>query len=98
MSMERVAASGQTRSVAATRLPCSNRSRARSYLCNGDAGDREQSADNQLGGHAVAKEQHARYQGEHRKQQAEGWTRAMEQRPISQNQSPNPTIPPMKMV
>src|SRR6476620_3280566 len=50
----------------------SNWSSARSYLCNGDAGDREQPSDNQLGGHAVAKEQHARNQGEHRKQQTEG--------------------------
>src|ERR1700740_1072312 len=45
---------------------------ARSCLCNCDAGDREQPTDNQLRGHAVAKEQHARNQGEHGKQQAEG--------------------------
>ncbi len=45
--------------VATTRLPGSNWSSARSYLCNGDAGDREQPTDNQLWGHAVAKEQHA---------------------------------------
>jgi hypothetical protein len=56
--------------VATTRLPVSNWSSARSYLCNGDAGDREQPTDNQLWGHTVAKEQHARNQGEHRKQQA----------------------------
>src|SRR5207253_11274356 len=58
--------------VATKRLPGSNWSSARSYLCNGDAGDREQPTDNQLWGHAVAKEQHARNQGEHRKQQTEG--------------------------
>jgi hypothetical protein len=57
--------------VATTRLSISNWSSGRSYLCNGDAGDREQPTDNQLWGHTVAKEQHARNQGEHRKQQAE---------------------------
>jgi hypothetical protein len=60
-----------TTEVATTRLPVSNWSSGRSYLCNGDAGDREQPTDNQLWGHTVAKEQHARNQGEHRKQQAE---------------------------
>jgi hypothetical protein len=59
-----------TTEVATTRLPVSNWSSGRSYLCNGDAGDREQPTDNQLWGHTVAKEQHARNQGEHRKQQA----------------------------
>ena len=54
--------------VATTRLPGSNWSSGRSYLCNGDPGDREQPTDNQLWGHTVAKEQHARNQGEHRKQ------------------------------
>src|SRR5262245_61484376 len=44
----------------------------RAYFCNGDAGDCEQPTENQLWGHAVAKEQHARNQGEHRKQQTEG--------------------------
>src|SRR5438105_6337683 len=57
--------------VTTTRLPGSNWSSARSYLCNGNAGDREQPTENQFWGHAVAKEQHARNQGEHRKQQAE---------------------------
>src|SRR5712664_459106 len=57
--------------VVTTRLLGSNWSSGRSYLCNGDAGDREQPTDNQLWGHTVAKEQHARNQGEHRKQQAE---------------------------
>src|SRR5262249_38155844 len=57
--------------AATARLPNSSRSGARSYLCNGDAGDREQPTDYQLWGHTVPKEQHARNQGEHRKQQAE---------------------------
>src|SRR5882672_12432300 len=63
---------GPNPEVATTRLPGSNWSSARSYLRNGDAGYREQPTDNQLWGHAVAKEQHARNQGEHRKQQTEG--------------------------
>jgi len=50
---------------------CAAASSGRSYLCNGDAGDREQPTDNQLWGHTVAKEQRARNHGEHRKQQAE---------------------------
>src|SRR5271155_3392545 len=62
---------GRKAQVATTRLAGSDWSSARSYLCNGDAGDREQATDNQLGGHAVAKEQHARNQGEHWQQQAE---------------------------
>src|SRR5229473_2447137 len=62
---------GPNPEVATTRLLSSNWSSGRSYLCNGDAGDREQPTDNQLWGHPVAKEQHARNQGEHRKQQAE---------------------------
>src|SRR5215467_3756690 len=57
--------------VGTTRLPGLNWSSARSYLCNGDAGDREQPTNNQLWGDMVAKEQHARNHGEHRKQQAE---------------------------
>src|SRR5437868_2509615 len=61
-----------TYQFATTRLPGSNWSSVRSYLCNGDAEDREQPTDNQLWGHAVAKEQHARNQSEHRKQQTEG--------------------------
>src|SRR5262249_9829341 len=56
--------------VGTTRLPGSNWSSGRPYLCNGDAKDREQPTDNQLWGHMVAKEQHARNYGEHRKQQA----------------------------
>src|SRR5229473_3285990 len=62
---------GPNPEVATTRLLSSNWSSGRSYLCNGDAGDREQPTDNQLWSHTVAKEQHARNQGEHRKQQAE---------------------------
>jgi hypothetical protein len=58
--------------VATTRVPGSIQSSARSYLCNGNARDREQPTNNQVWGHAVAKEQHARNQGEHRKQQTEG--------------------------
>jgi hypothetical protein len=50
---------GPNSEVATTRLLSSNWSSARSYLCNGDAGDREQPTDNQLWGHTVAKEQHA---------------------------------------
>src|SRR3954471_7289342 len=83
--------------VATTRLLSSNWSSARSYLCNGDAGDREQPTDNQLWGHTVAKEQHARNQGEHRKQQAVWCNAAHGATAISQNQRPNPTIPPMKI-
>src|ERR1700691_5983483 len=58
--------------VATTRLPGSNWANARAYLCNGDATDREQPIDHQLRRHAISKEQHARNQGEHWKQQAEG--------------------------
>src|ERR1700752_5324025 len=58
--------------VATTRVPGSIWSSARSYLCNGNARDREQPTNNQVWGHAVAKEQHARNQGEHWKQQTEG--------------------------
>src|ERR1700759_4795460 len=47
-------------------------SSARSDLCHGYASDREQAADDQFWRHAIAKEQYARYQGEHRKQQAKG--------------------------
>src|SRR5262245_65497967 len=62
---------GPKAEVGTTRLPGSNWSSDRSYLCNGDAGDREQPTNNQLWGHMVAKEQHARNHCEHRKQQAE---------------------------
>src|SRR4029077_10781698 len=61
----------QKAEVATTRILSSNCSSGRSYLCNGDAGDREQPTDNQLWGHTVVKEQYARNQGEHWKQQAE---------------------------
>src|SRR5713226_4215878 len=63
---------GPAPEVATTRLPGSNRPRARSDLRQGDAGDREQPTGNQLWGHALAKKQYARQQGEHRKQQTEG--------------------------
>ena len=66
-----MSAKSQTRTSPTTRLLSSNWSSARSYLCNGDAGDREQPTDNQFWGHTLAKEHHARNQGEHRKQQAE---------------------------
>src|SRR5262249_32960086 len=67
---------GPNPEVGTTRLPGSNWSSDRSYLCYGDAGDREQPTNNQLWGHMVAKEQHARNHGEHRKQQAEWCTAA----------------------
>src|SRR5262249_55771864 len=62
---------GPNPEVGTTRLPGSNWSSARSYLCNGDTGDCEQPTNNQPWGDMVAKEQHARNHGEHRKQQAE---------------------------
>ncbi len=62
---------GSRQEVAETPPPGSNWPCARPQLCHGDAGDREQPTDNQPRGHAVAKEQHARHQGEHRKQQTE---------------------------
>src|SRR5581483_371727 len=65
------AKTGSRQEVAETPPPVSNWPCARPQLYHGDAGDREQPADNQFWGHAVAKEQHARYQGEHRKQQTE---------------------------
>src|SRR5258708_20070787 len=79
--------------VATTRLLSSNWSSERSYLCNGDPGDREQPTDKQLWGHTVAKEQHARNQGKHRKQQAERCDAihgAMGEQPEPKTQPNNP--------
>src|SRR4051812_34568979 len=80
--------------VATTRPPSSNWSSGRSYLRNGDAGGREQPADNQLWGHTSPRNNTLEIKANMGSSRPNGATRPMEQRAISQNQRPNPTIPP----
>ena len=70
----------------------------RFHLGNGDAGDREQPADNQLRGHRLAKETTLERTANTGSSRPNGAMRPIEQWAISQNQRPKPKMPPMKIV